>query len=49
MGQKIIKTKVGVIELVKPLDNVSKACRVTGYSRNGFSRFKERIQDWWGG
>ena len=32
--QKIIKTKVGVLELAKQLGNVSKACQVMGYSRD---------------
>src|SRR6187549_565662 len=35
-----MKTQVGVLELAQPLDNVSKACRVMGYSRDSFSRFK---------
>ena len=39
--QKIIKTKVGVLELAKHLGNVSKACQVMGYSRDSFYRFKE--------
>jgi Winged helix-turn helix len=39
--QKIIKTKVGVLELAKQLGNVSKACQVMGYSRESFYRFKE--------
>lgn len=39
--EKIIKTKVGVLELAKQLDNVSKACRLMGYSRDSFYRFKE--------
>ena len=39
--QKIIKTKVGVLELAKQLGNVSKACQVMGYSRDSFYRFKE--------
>ena len=40
-AQKIIKTKVGLLELGKQLGNVSKACRVMGYSRDSFYRFKE--------
>jgi len=32
--QKIIKTKVGVLELPKPLGNVSKACKIMGFSRS---------------
>ena len=39
--QKIIKKKVGVLELAKQLGNVSKACQVMGYSRDSFYRFKE--------
>src|ERR671918_1646367 len=39
--QKIIKTKVGVLELAKQLGNVSKACQLMGYSRDSFYRFKE--------
>src|SRR5918992_1445297 len=40
-AQKVIKTKVGLLELGKQLGNVSKACRVMGYSRDSFYRFKE--------
>ncbi len=39
--QKIIKTKVGVLELARQLGNISKACQVMGYSRDSFYRFKE--------
>ena len=39
--QKIIKMKVGVLELAKQLRNVSKACQLMGYSRDSFYRFKE--------
>jgi transposase InsO family protein len=39
--QKIIKTKVGLLELAKQLGNVSQACQVMGYSRDSFYRFKE--------
>ena len=41
MGEKIIKTKVGLLELAKQLGNVSQACKVMGYSRDSFYRFKE--------
>lgn len=34
--QKIIKTKVGVLERVKQLGNVSKSCQLMGYSRDRF-------------
>jgi transposase InsO family protein len=39
--QKIIKTKVGVLELAKQLGNVSQACKIMGYSRDSFYRFQE--------
>jgi Winged helix-turn helix len=39
--QKVIRAKVGVLELVKQLGNVLQACRVMGYSRDSFYRFKE--------
>ena len=40
-AEKVIKTKVGLLELGTQLGNVSKACRVMGYSRDSFYRFKE--------
>jgi len=39
--QKIIKNKLGVLNLAETLGNVSKACKVLGYSRDSFYRFKE--------
>ena len=39
--QKIIRDKVGVLELAKQLGNVSQACKMMGYSRDSFYRFKE--------
>lgn len=39
--QKIIRAKVGVLELARQLGNVSQACRLMGYSRDSFYRFKE--------
>lgn len=39
--QKIIKNKLGVLELAKQLGNVSQACHVMGYSRDSFYRFKQ--------
>jgi hypothetical protein len=38
--QKIIRTKVGLLELAKQLGNVSQACKMMGYSRDSFYRFK---------
>jgi len=39
--QKIIRAKVGLLELGKQLGNVSQACKMLGYSRDSFYRFKE--------
>lgn len=39
--QKIIRGKVGLLELAKQLGNVSQACKMMGYSRDSFYRFKE--------
>lgn len=40
-NDKIIKNKLGLIRLAKELGNVSQACKVMGYSRDSFYRFKE--------
>jgi hypothetical protein len=39
-NQKIIKNKVGLLELAKHLGYVSQACKVLGYSRDSFYRYK---------
>ena len=39
--QKIIRAKVGLLELAKQLGNVSQACKIMGYSRDSFLRFQE--------
>lgn len=39
--EKVIKTKLGVLKLAQELGNVSAACKVMGYSRDSFYRFKE--------
>ena len=41
MEQKVIKSKVGLLELAKHLGNVSQACKVMGVSRDTFYRYKE--------
>jgi hypothetical protein len=41
--QKIIKTKVGVLEVGKQLGNVARACRIMGYSRDSFYRFQGAV------
>ena len=39
--QKIIRAKLGLLGLAKQLGNVSQACKIKGYSRDSFYRFKE--------
>ena len=39
--EKLIKNKLGLIKLAEQLGNVSQACKVMGYSRDTFYRFKE--------
>lgn len=41
LSEKIIKPKLGLLELAQQLGNVSKACDVMGYSRDTFYRFKQ--------
>lgn len=38
---KIIKNKLGLLKLSEQLGNVSQACKIFGYSRDSFYRFKE--------
>jgi len=40
VSEKIIKPKLGVMELAKQLGNVSQACKIMGYSRDSFYRFQ---------
>ena len=39
--QKIVATKLGLLKLAERLGNVSEACKVMGYSRDSFYRFKQ--------
>ena len=38
--QKIIRNKLGLLKLAQTLGSVSKACKVLGFSRDSFYRFK---------
>jgi transposase InsO family protein len=42
--QKLIKGKLGLLELADYLKNVSQACRVMGYSRDTFYRVKDAYE-----
>ena len=41
LEQKVIKNKLGLLKLSETLGSVSRACKVMGYSRDSFYRFKE--------
>ncbi len=43
-SRKGTSAKVNVLELAKQLGNVSKACKMVGYSRDSFYRFKKRFE-----
>ena len=43
--QKIIQTKIGLLKLAKELGNVSRACKVMGYSRDTFYRYRELVDE----
>lgn len=42
---KIIKHKVGLLNLAEELGSVSKACKVMGLSRDTFYRYKSAVED----
>ena len=44
-NDKIIKNKLGLLNLAEELGNVSKACRMMGLSRDTFYRYKELIEE----
>ena len=43
LSQKIIKPKLGLLELAKHLGNVSQACKTMGYSRDTFYRYTQSV------
>jgi hypothetical protein len=44
-AQKIIKNKVGLLKLAEELGNVSRACKVMGYSRDTFYRYRQLVEE----
>lgn len=40
-SKKVIKNKLGLLNFARTLGNVTEACRIMGYSRDSFYRFKE--------
>ena len=43
--EKLIKNKLGLLELAEYLKNVSEACRIMGYSRDTFYRVKNAYEE----
>ncbi len=41
VSAKVVKNKLGLLELAKTLGNVSQACKIMGYSRETFYVYKE--------
>ena len=44
-NERIIKHKVGLLNLAEEFGNVSKACKMMGLSRDTFYRYKEAVED----
>ena len=42
--EKVNKNKLGLLELSQQLGNVSRACKIMGYIRDSFYRFKEQYE-----
>jgi transposase InsO family protein len=43
-SEKIIKNKVGLLNLAEELNNVSRACKVMGFSRETFYQYKNAVE-----
>ena len=43
--QKIIRYKVGLLNLAEELGNVSKACQMMGLSRDTFYRYRDAVEE----
>jgi ACT domain-containing protein len=44
-NERIIKNKVGLINLAEELQNISRACKVMGLSRETFYRYKRAVDE----
>jgi ACT domain-containing protein len=44
-NERIIKNKAGLINLAEELQNISKACKVMGLSRETFYRYKRAVDE----
>lgn len=44
-NERIIKNKVGLLNLAQELGNISRACKVMGLSRETFYRYKHAVED----
>ncbi len=45
-NQKIIKHKVGLLNLADELGNISKACKTMGVSRDTFYRYRDAVESY---
>ena len=43
--EKVIRHKIGLLNLAEELDNVSKTCKIMGVSRDTFYRYKEAVEN----
>ncbi len=44
-NEKIIRHKVGLLNLAEELGNVSKACQMMGLSRDTFYRYRDAVEE----
>lgn len=45
LQQKVIKNKLGLISLADELGNISQACKILGYSRDSFYRYRALVNE----
>jgi hypothetical protein len=44
-SERVIKNKVGLLNLAEELGNISKACKVMGFSRETFYRYQRAVSE----